>query len=144
MLIVMHPRCTPEAVAAVEARVRSLGFTPHAIAGEGRTAIGVTGNVGPIEPGPFLAMAGVADAVRVTQPFKLVNRHAVQWGLLNGFISFYTHRIKQIRLPARFCLVDYTVTASEHIRATLIICLSFSFLIRASSSRVGLLLIECG
>ena len=73
MLIVMHPRCTPEAVAAVEARVRSLGFTPHAIAGE-RTAIGVTGNSGPIEAGPFLAMPGVADAVRVTQPFKLVSR----------------------------------------------------------------------
>ncbi len=74
MLIVMHPRCSPEAVAAVEARVRSLGFKPHAIAGEGRTAIGVTGNAGPIEPGPFLAMVGVADAVRVTQPFKLVSR----------------------------------------------------------------------
>lgn len=73
MLIVMHPRCTPEAVAAVEARVRSLGFTPHAIAGE-RTAIGVTGNSGPIEAEPFLAMPGVADAVRVTQPFKLVSR----------------------------------------------------------------------
>ncbi len=74
MLIVMHSRCTPQAVAAVEARVRSLGFTPHAIAGEGRTAIGVTGNSGPIEAEPFLAMEGVADAVRVTQPFKLVSR----------------------------------------------------------------------
>jgi len=73
MLIVMHPRCTPEAVAAVEARVRSLGFTPHAIAGE-RMAIGVTGNSGPIDAEPFLAMPGVADAVRVTQPFKLVSR----------------------------------------------------------------------
>lgn len=73
MLIVMHPRCTPEAVAAVEARVRSLGFKPHAIAGE-RMAIGVTGNSGPIDAEPFLAMPGVADAVRVTQPFKLVSR----------------------------------------------------------------------
>lgn len=73
MLIVMHPRCTPEAVAAVEARVRSLGFKPHAIEGE-RMAIGVTGNSGPIDAEPFLAMPGVADAVRVTQPFKLVSR----------------------------------------------------------------------
>jgi len=34
-------------------RVRELGFTPHAISGAGRTAIGITGNKGPIDPGHF-------------------------------------------------------------------------------------------
>ncbi len=74
MLIVMHSRSTPEDIAAVEQRIRTLGFTPHSIPGEGRTAIGITGNAGPVDPKPFLAMSGVADAIRVTQPFKLVSR----------------------------------------------------------------------
>jgi 3-deoxy-7-phosphoheptulonate synthase len=74
MLIVMKPRCTPEDIAAVEAKIRSLGFTPHSIPGEARTAIGVTGNPGSIERTQFLVMNGVADAIRVTQPFKLVSR----------------------------------------------------------------------
>jgi 3-deoxy-7-phosphoheptulonate synthase len=74
MLIVMQSRSTPEDIAAVEQRIRTLGFTPHSIPGEGRTAIGITGNSGPVDPKPFLAMSGVADAIRVTQPFKLVSR----------------------------------------------------------------------
>lgn len=74
MLIVMKPRCTPADIAAVEARIRALGFTPHAIPGEGRVAIGVTGNKSALEAEDFLAMSGVADAIRVTQPFKLVSR----------------------------------------------------------------------
>ncbi len=74
MLIVMKPKCSPDDIRAVEARIRSLGFSPHSIPGEGRTAIGVTGNARAVDPEPFLAMSGVADAIRVTQPFKLVSR----------------------------------------------------------------------
>lgn len=74
MLIVMKPRCTAADIAAVEAHIRALGYTPHAIPGEGRVAIGVTGNKGALEAETFLALPGVADALRVTQPFKLVSR----------------------------------------------------------------------
>src|SRR6478672_8670063 len=35
MLIVLHPDVTPQAQAAIEGRVRELGFTPHAICGAG-------------------------------------------------------------------------------------------------------------
>jgi 3-deoxy-7-phosphoheptulonate synthase len=74
MLIVMKPRCTPEDLLAVEAKIRSLGFAPHAIPGANRTAIGVTGNQGAVDPLLFATMSGVAEAIRVTQPFKLVSR----------------------------------------------------------------------
>lgn len=76
MLIVMKPRCSPEDIAAVQDRIRALGLTPHAIPGAARTAIGITGNRGPLEPSVFLSLPGVADAIRVTQPFKLVSREA--------------------------------------------------------------------
>src|SRR5947207_12722803 len=74
MLIVLHPDVTPEAQAAIENRIRELGFTPHAITGAGRTAIGITGNKGPVDPGPFREMEGVADCIPVTAPYKLVSR----------------------------------------------------------------------
>src|SRR5213082_3243231 len=74
MLIVLHTDITPEAQAAIEGRVRELGFVPHAISGAGRTAIGITGNKGPIDPGHFRELPGVADCIPVTAPYKLVSR----------------------------------------------------------------------
>jgi 3-deoxy-7-phosphoheptulonate synthase len=74
MLVVMKPQATQPQIDAVTDRIRALGFTPHIIPGSSRVAIGVTGNKGGIEVEPFADMAGVADAIRVTQPFKLVSR----------------------------------------------------------------------
>jgi 3-deoxy-7-phosphoheptulonate synthase len=74
MLVVMKPHATQQEIDAVEERIRSLGLTPHPIPGAQRVAIGITGNREPLEPGHFTAMPGVADAIRVSQPFKLVSR----------------------------------------------------------------------
>src|SRR5205814_1611699 len=74
MLIVMKPHATPEEVEAVNERIRAQGLTPHSIPGAQRVAIGITGNKGALEPELFVSMAGVADAIRVSQPFKLVSR----------------------------------------------------------------------
>ncbi|MBI5068009.1 MAG: 3-deoxy-7-phosphoheptulonate synthase [Deltaproteobacteria bacterium] len=74
MLVVMKPHATPAEVEAVVEKIRGMGLTPHAIPGAQRVAIGVTGNKGAVEPGPFTALPGVADCIRVSQPFKLVSR----------------------------------------------------------------------
>src|ERR1700716_1104112 len=74
MLIVLHPDVTPQAQGTIEGRIRELGFTPHAISGASRTAIGITGNRGPIDPGYFRELPGVADCIPVTAPYKLVSR----------------------------------------------------------------------
>ena len=74
MLIVMKAGASKEDVAAVEKRIRELGFTPNDIPGATRLAIGITGNQGPVDPGVFTVMAGVADAVPVSKPWKLVSR----------------------------------------------------------------------
>jgi 3-deoxy-7-phosphoheptulonate synthase len=74
VLIVLKPDATPEQQREVEAQIRSLGFHPHAIPGAVRTAIGITGNKGSVDPEPFRMMPGVADAIAVSQPFKLVSR----------------------------------------------------------------------
>ncbi len=74
MLVVMKPNATPAEIAAVEERIRSLGLVPHAIPGAQRVAIGITGNKGALDPAAFDLMPGVADAIRVSQPWKLVSR----------------------------------------------------------------------
>ncbi len=74
MLVVMKPNASQAQIDAVVERIRELGLTPHAIPGAERVAIGITGNRGALDPEPFTLMSGVADAIRVSQPFKLVSR----------------------------------------------------------------------
>jgi 3-deoxy-7-phosphoheptulonate synthase len=74
MLVVMSNHATPAQIEAVSERIRSLGLVPHPIPGEQRVAIGITGNKGALDPGLFATLPGVADAIRVSQPFKLVSR----------------------------------------------------------------------
>jgi 3-deoxy-7-phosphoheptulonate synthase len=74
MLIVMKPGAAAGEVEAVVEKIRSMGLTPHAIPGAQRVAIGITGNKGGLDTGPFEVLAGVADVIRVSQPFKLVSR----------------------------------------------------------------------
>ncbi len=74
MLIVMKPSATEADVGRVADRIRSLGFTPHPIPGAERVAIGITGNKGPIDPVAFDDLPGIAETIRVSQPWKLVSR----------------------------------------------------------------------
>jgi 3-deoxy-7-phosphoheptulonate synthase len=74
MLIVMRPDATAQDIERVNDEIRRRGWRPHPIPGGSRTAIGITGNPGAVEPEPFRVLPGVADAVAVSQPFKLVSR----------------------------------------------------------------------
>jgi 3-deoxy-7-phosphoheptulonate synthase len=76
MLIVMDSAATAEDVARVVSTVESLGLQAHAIPGAQRTAIGITGNRGAIEPGAFENLPGVAEVIPVSAPYKLVSREA--------------------------------------------------------------------
>jgi 3-deoxy-7-phosphoheptulonate synthase len=74
MLILMRPDATDADIDAVCARIRELGFTPHQIPGQTRVAIGITGNPGAIDPDLFARSPGIAEAVPVSKPWKLVSR----------------------------------------------------------------------
>ncbi len=54
--------------------IDALGYRGHTMPGENRTAIGITGNPGSIDPGHFENLTGVAQAIRVTQPYKLISK----------------------------------------------------------------------
>jgi 3-deoxy-7-phosphoheptulonate synthase len=72
MLIVMKVDATDEDIKGVERVITELGYRPHIMPGAARTAIGITGNSGPVDITPFETLPGVAEAIRVTKPYKLV------------------------------------------------------------------------
>jgi 3-deoxy-7-phosphoheptulonate synthase len=74
MFIAMKPHATQADFDAVVEKVRSLGLTPHPISGAERRVVAVVGNTGAVDPDDFAMLPGVAEALRVSQPFKLVSR----------------------------------------------------------------------
>jgi len=74
MLIVMKPDATQNEIERVLETIEKLGYKPHQMPGENRTAIGITGNAGAVDPAHFENLAGVADAIRVTKPYKLISK----------------------------------------------------------------------
>ena len=74
MLVVMRAHATEQEIAGVCERIQSLGFRPHVMPGAERTAIGITGNHGPVPRAEFEDLPGVAEAIPVSKPYKLVSR----------------------------------------------------------------------
>jgi 3-deoxy-7-phosphoheptulonate synthase len=59
-------------IADVVSLIEQLGYRPHVMPGATRTAIGITGNQGAVDPARFENMRGVAEAIRVSKPYKLI------------------------------------------------------------------------
>lgn len=74
MLIVMKAGATTSEIEKVLGVIEAHGFRGHALPGENRTAIGVTGNQGSVDPAHFENLPGVAEAIRVTKPYKLISK----------------------------------------------------------------------
>ena len=72
MLIVMKPSATARDIDAVVNVIEAIGFRAHPMPGATRTAIGMTGNQGPIDGRRFENLPGVAEVIRVTKPYKLI------------------------------------------------------------------------
>jgi len=73
MLIVMKHDATDSEIEAVLRVIEDLGFKGHPMPGATRTAIGITGNQGSVDPSHFETLAGVAEAIRVSKPYKLIS-----------------------------------------------------------------------
>ncbi|HSI89084.1 MAG TPA: 3-deoxy-7-phosphoheptulonate synthase [Pyrinomonadaceae bacterium] len=58
-------------IARVVETIEKMGWSAHPLPGESRTAVAVTGNRGSIDPALFENLPGVAEAIRVTKPYKL-------------------------------------------------------------------------
>jgi 3-deoxy-7-phosphoheptulonate synthase len=75
MFVTMKPHATQADFDAVVEKIKALGLTPHPITGTERKVVAVIGHTGGMDPDDlFGTMQGVAEALRVSQPFKLVSR----------------------------------------------------------------------
>ncbi|MDH3744927.1 MAG: 3-deoxy-7-phosphoheptulonate synthase [Acidobacteriota bacterium] len=74
MLIVMKMDAESDMVENVVREVEERGLKAHPIAGAQRTAIGITGNIGVVEPAQFENLPGVLEVLQVSHPYKLVSR----------------------------------------------------------------------
>ena len=72
----MQAQATAEQVASVCRKIEALGYRAHPMPGAQRTAIGITGNRGTVDPSAIEEMAGVGEVIRVSKPYKLVSRDA--------------------------------------------------------------------
>jgi 3-deoxy-7-phosphoheptulonate synthase len=68
----MKPSATARDIDTVARVVEAIGLRAHSMPGATRTAIGITGNQGPIDGRRFENLPGVADVIRVTKPYKLI------------------------------------------------------------------------
>ena len=74
MLVVMRMDAGPEQVEGVVQKITQRGLKAHPIVGAQRTAIGITGNIGVVEPVLFENLPGVLEVIQVSHPYKLVSR----------------------------------------------------------------------
>jgi 3-deoxy-7-phosphoheptulonate synthase len=92
---------------------------PHSLPGAQRTAIGITGNAGMIEPAALEDLPGVAEVIQVSKPYKLVSREMKPD---NTVISFPGYRAtigeKTLAMIAGPCAIesrDQAFRIAEHV-----------------------------
>lgn len=73
MLIVMKSDATEAQVDSVVRIIEELGYKAHPMPGATRTAIGITGNQTSVDASHFENLPGVAEAIRVSKPYKLIS-----------------------------------------------------------------------
>lgn len=74
MLIILRPDIKIEEKEKILKKIIDMGYKPHELPGESRFAVGITGNIGPIEEKEFLGLTGIQEFIRVTKPYKLAGR----------------------------------------------------------------------
>lgn len=74
MFITLKPGTTKQGIDHVIAKIKELGFTPHASQGKERTVIGVIGENAILARDIFEAMFTVESITPITKPYKLVSR----------------------------------------------------------------------
>lgn len=122
MLIVMKPHATEDDVRGVCRKIEAMGFRAHPMPGAQRTAVGITGNPGPLEPAEFESLAGVAEAIRVSRPYKLVSREVksedslVHVGPKGGGVTFGGRELAIIAGPCAVESRDQAFAAAERVR----------------------------
>ncbi|HEY4321989.1 MAG TPA: 3-deoxy-7-phosphoheptulonate synthase [Gemmatimonadales bacterium] len=74
MLIVMKQDATDGDIASVVATIAAMGYEARPMPGRQRTTVGLVGNDGRVDASTIEGMAGVAEVIHVSKPYKQVSR----------------------------------------------------------------------
>jgi 3-deoxy-7-phosphoheptulonate synthase len=74
MLVVMENHATREQIDGVVKTIEEMGYSARPMPGETRTTIGLVGNDGRVDGSRIESMAGVAEVIHVSKPYKQVSR----------------------------------------------------------------------
>jgi 3-deoxy-7-phosphoheptulonate synthase len=78
MLIVMKQDATPEEISGVVSIIAAMGYEARPMPGRQRTTVGIVGNDGRVDSSTVSGLAGVAEVIHVSKPYKQVSR---EWKL---------------------------------------------------------------
>ena len=84
MLVVMENHATREQVERVVAVIEEMGYQARPMPGAQRTAVGLVGNDGRVDSSRIKGLAGVAEVIHVTKPYKQVSR---EWKSENTIVT---------------------------------------------------------
>src|ERR1700758_1088320 len=123
MLVVMQSHATEEQIRAVCDRIEALGFKAHPIPGAVRTAIGITGNTGAVDIGSLEAMAGGAESLPGSKPYKLVSRDIKEENTVvriptpSGEVTFGGAAVAMVAGPCAIESREQAFTVAERVKA---------------------------
>src|SRR5574340_1137625 len=109
----------PADVGRVVEAAERMGLKAHPIPGEQRTAVGITGNRGTIEPTSFENLPGVLEVIKVSHPYKLVSRefHPEDTVVSIGGVPVGGTRLAVIAGPCAVETLEQTLTIAKEVRA---------------------------
>jgi len=118
MLVVMEAGARPEDIEAVVRHIERIGLRAHSIPGATRTAIGITGNRGAVDPAVIENFAGVKEVIPVSHSYKLVSREAKpNDSIINvGGVEVGGNGIIVVGGPCAVETYDQTRTIAERIK----------------------------
>jgi len=119
MVVVMSTAAFDDEVAAVVARVESVGGAAFVSRGVTRTIVGLVGDVEMFHGLNLRAMPGVADVVRISSPFKLVSRqhHQDRSTVYVGGVPIGPETFTLIAGPCAVESADQTLEAAQMAQA---------------------------
>src|SRR5580700_11788938 len=74
MLVVMRHGATDVEIDRVVRTIEEMGYEARPMPGGQRTAVGLVGNDGRVDASRIEALAGVAEVIHVSKPYKQVSR----------------------------------------------------------------------
>src|SRR5882757_7415417 len=106
MLVVMAHDATAKDVDRVVSIIQEMGYEARPMPGGQRTAIGLVGNDGRVDASRIQSLAGVAEVIHVTKPYKQVSR---EWKNENTLVTIAPGVVfggTQIQIIAGPCSVE--------------------------------------